>query len=49
MSSSTFIRTPLVHAGGITHLRRIADLAALYQRACLPVNRLQKEGTLWHW
>jgi mannonate dehydratase len=26
-----FIRTTVVHAGGITHLRRIADLAALYQ------------------
>ncbi|MBP2314356.1 D-mannonate dehydratase ManD [Azospirillum soli] len=26
-----FIRTSVVHAGGITHLRRIADLAALYQ------------------
>ncbi len=26
-----FIRTTIVHAGGITHLRRIADLAALYQ------------------
>ena len=25
-----YIRTPVVHAGGITHLRRIADLAALY-------------------
>lgn len=25
-----FIRTTVVHAGGITHLRRIADLAALY-------------------
>ena len=24
-------RTTAVHAGGITHLRRIADLAALYQ------------------
>ncbi len=123
-----FIRTTVVHAGGITHLRRIADLAALYhvrtgshgatdlspvcmgaalhfdlwvpnfgiqeymhhtpetdavfphayrfergfmfpgnapghgveideklaakfpyQRAYLPVNRLQHDGTLWHW
>lgn len=26
-----YIRTSAVHAGGITHLRRIADLAALYQ------------------
>ncbi len=26
-----FIRATVVHAGGITHLRRIADLAALYQ------------------
>jgi len=26
-----YIRTTVVHAGGITHLRRIADLAALYQ------------------
>jgi mannonate dehydratase len=26
-----YIRTTLVHAGGITHVRRIADLAALYQ------------------
>lgn len=26
-----FIRTSVTHAGGITHLRRIADLAALYQ------------------
>lgn len=26
-----YIRTTIVHAGGITHLRRIADLAALYQ------------------
>ncbi len=26
-----FIRTSVVHAGGITHLRRITDLAALYQ------------------
>ncbi len=26
-----FIRCTVVHAGGITHLRRIADLAALYQ------------------
>jgi mannonate dehydratase len=26
-----YIRTPVVRAGGITHLRRIADLAALYQ------------------
>jgi mannonate dehydratase len=26
-----FIRTTVVHAGGITQLRRIADLAALYQ------------------
>jgi len=26
-----FIRTTVVHAGGITHLRRIAGLAALYQ------------------
>jgi L-alanine-DL-glutamate epimerase and related enzymes of enolase superfamily len=26
-----FIRTTVVRAGGITHLRRIADLAALYQ------------------
>ena len=26
-----YIRTTLTHAGGITHLRRIADLAALYQ------------------
>ena len=25
-----YIRTSVVHAGGITHLRRIADLAALY-------------------
>ena len=25
-----FIRTAVVHAGGITHLRRIADLASLY-------------------
>ncbi len=123
-----FIRTTVVHAGGITHLRRIADLAALYpvrtgshgatdlspvcmgaalhfdlwvpnfgiqehmphneetdavfphaytyrdgfmhpgevpghgveidealaakypyRRAYLPVNRLQQDGTLWHW
>ena len=26
-----FIRATVVHAGGITHLRRIADLASLYQ------------------
>ena len=26
-----YIRTTVVHAGGITHLRRIAELAALYQ------------------
>jgi mannonate dehydratase len=26
-----YIRTSVVHTGGITHLRRIADLAALYQ------------------
>ena len=26
-----YIRTTVVHGGGITHLRRIADLAALYQ------------------
>lgn len=26
-----YIRTTVVHAGGITHLRRIADLAGLYQ------------------
>jgi len=26
-----YIRTTLVHAGGITHLRRLADFAALYQ------------------
>jgi mannonate dehydratase len=26
-----YIRTTVVHAGGITHLRRIADFAALYQ------------------
>jgi mannonate dehydratase len=26
-----YIRTTVVHAGGISHLRRIADLAALYQ------------------
>ena len=26
-----FLRTTVVHAGGITHLRRCADLAALYQ------------------
>ena len=26
-----YIRTTLVHAGGITHVRRIADFAALYQ------------------
>ncbi|MGP0150302.1 D-mannonate dehydratase ManD [Pseudomonas oryzihabitans] len=26
-----YIRATLVHAGGITHMRRIADLAALYQ------------------
>jgi len=26
-----YIRTSVVHAGGITHLRRIADLAGLYQ------------------
>lgn len=26
-----YIRATLVHAGGITHLRRIADLASLYQ------------------
>ncbi|MGQ9368533.1 D-mannonate dehydratase ManD [Azospirillum sp. ST 5-10] len=26
-----YIRASVVHAGGITHLRRIADLAALYQ------------------
>lgn len=26
-----YIRSTVVHAGGITHLRRIADLAALYQ------------------
>jgi mannonate dehydratase len=123
-----YIRTTVVHAGGITHLKRIADLAALYhvrtgshgatdlspvcmgaalhfdlaipnfgiqeymrhsdetdavfphaysfdggymhpgeapghgvtidealaakypyQRAYLPVNRLQHDGTLWHW
>lgn len=25
-----YIRTPLSHGGGITHLRRVADLAALY-------------------
>src|SRR3546814_3649019 len=25
-----YIRASVVHAGGITHLRRIADLAALY-------------------
>ncbi|WP_413615998.1 D-galactonate dehydratase family protein [Halomonas cupida] len=25
-----YIRTPLTHGGGITHVRRIADLAALY-------------------
>ena len=25
------VRTTVVHAGGITHLRRIADLASLYQ------------------
>ncbi|QJQ96015.1 MULTISPECIES: D-mannonate dehydratase ManD [Halomonadaceae] len=25
-----YVRTPLSHGGGITHLRRIADLAALY-------------------
>ncbi len=26
-----YIRATIVHAGGITHLRRIADLASLYQ------------------
>jgi mannonate dehydratase len=26
-----YVRTTVTHAGGITHLRRIADLAALYQ------------------
>ena len=26
-----YIRATVVHAGGITHLRRIADLASLYQ------------------
>jgi mannonate dehydratase len=26
-----YIRATIVHAGGITHVRRIADLAALYQ------------------
>ena len=26
-----YIRTTVAHAGGITHLRRIADLASLYQ------------------
>ncbi|MCQ8186091.1 D-mannonate dehydratase ManD [Parvularcula maris] len=26
-----YIRTTVVHAGGVTHLRRIADLASLYQ------------------
>ena len=26
-----YIRSTVVHAGGITHLRRIADLAGLYQ------------------
>jgi mannonate dehydratase len=26
-----YIRTTVVHAGGVTHLRRIADFAALYQ------------------
>jgi mannonate dehydratase len=26
-----YIRTTLVHAGGVTHVRRIADFAALYQ------------------
>ncbi|HSU12236.1 MAG TPA: enolase C-terminal domain-like protein, partial [Pseudonocardia sp.] len=26
-----YVRTTVVHAGGITHLRRIFDLAALYQ------------------
>ena len=26
-----YVRTPVVHAGGITHLRRIAPLAELYQ------------------
>ncbi|MCS7101849.1 MAG: bifunctional D-altronate/D-mannonate dehydratase, partial [Burkholderiaceae bacterium] len=26
-----YIRTSVVHAGGLTHLRRIADFAALYQ------------------
>ncbi|REM67549.1 bifunctional D-altronate/D-mannonate dehydratase, partial [Mycobacterium tuberculosis] len=26
-----YIRTTVVHAGGITQLRRIADLASLYQ------------------
>jgi mannonate dehydratase len=26
-----YIRTTIVHAGGITHLRRLADFAALYQ------------------
>ncbi|WP_291383878.1 MULTISPECIES: D-mannonate dehydratase ManD [Achromobacter] len=26
-----YIRTTVVHAGGITHLRRIADMASLYQ------------------
>ncbi len=30
-----YIRTTVTHAGGITHLRRIADLASLYQvRTC---------------
>jgi len=87
-----YVRATVVHAGGIMHLRRIADLAALYQvrtgchevfphayrfetgfmfpgeapghgveidealaakypyrRAYLPVNRLQRDGTLWDW
>lgn len=29
--SIDYVRTSVAHAGGITHLRRIADLAALYQ------------------
>jgi L-alanine-DL-glutamate epimerase-like enolase superfamily enzyme len=30
-STEKYIRTTVVHAGGITHLRRIADFASLYQ------------------
>ena len=31
-----YIRATLVHAGGITHVRRIADFAALYQVSKCP-------------